>query len=188
MVGDSQILRNAGSHTIVICCLGNSLFKTEKGLEKEFNVTHANGRLHLSGQVMPINDDEFFKLLLDIKAFAESLQGMVEKIVIIPPLPRHFNRCCENYMHFNSKYNGIEFVSDVRDWVVFMSQSSLFSRAPECPILIPALTSIFGPNLTNSKLVGKDDVHLAEQSMDILVHAMSQLVMVGKGTGAPTFS
>ena len=184
MVGESQILRNTGNHVIIICCLGNSLFKTEKGLEKEFNVTHVNKRLHLSGQVMPISDEEFFKLLVDTKDFAESLQGMVEKIVIIPPIPRHFNRCCENYKHFNSKYSGFNFVSDVRDWGVFMSQSSLFNRNSECPILVPALTSIFGADLTNSKLLGKDDVHLAEKSLDILAQAMSQLVEMGGESGS----
>ena len=185
----NEIVLNSGflgkKSTIIICCLGNSLLKPRNGFEKDFSVKFSEQKiekgtnqkaLHITGQVLSISDVEFHNLLLLVKEFAESLGGMVEKVILIPPIPRHFHRCCNDFTHFNSDFNAKDFVSDVRDWGLFMAQSKLFDRQGNCPIIVPALTSIFGAEITNSNLVCKDGVHLTEKNLELLTQAVVELV------------
>ena len=57
-----------------------------------------------------------------------------------------------------------------------MAQSKMFNRYGPCPTYVPALTSIFGTDVSNANLVGADGVHLTERNLTLLSKAIAKLV------------
>ena len=162
--------------TLVFVGFGNSLLKARSDLELK---VISGTPIHIYGQVSQISDQEFQSKLENVTSFVSKL-GL--KSIIIPPLPRHFSRCCVDMYHFDRDFDGSDFVSDIRDWGIFMAQSKSIRPLDQTPIL----ASIFGCDLFQSSLTGKDGVHLKEIHLKRLNNSISELVRSGDaGTTAP---
>ena len=166
--------------TLVFVGFGNSLLKARQGFE--LKVIHRNPT-HIYGQASQISDQEFQTMIENVSAFVSKL-GV--RCVLIPPLPRHFSRCCVDMYHFDRDFDGTEFVADVRDWGIFMAQSKIVRPTDQSKISIPHLASIFGTDLFQSNLTGKDGVHLKDSFQKCLNIGIADMIRAGAaGSSVP---
>ena len=101
------------------------------------------------------------------------------RCVLIPPLPRHFSRCCVDMYHFDRDFDGADFVADVRDWGIFMAQSRIVRPTDHSMIMVPHLASILGTELFHSYITGKDGVHLKETFQKRLNSGVTEMIRAG---------
>ena len=164
------------NRTIIFCGLGNSLLKGRE--ERPVSVSkEKNGKIHIKGQVDTISDSDFDKLICELVLFSKAVSEMEGKLIILPPLCRHFTKCCGLGDHFFVDFDPIAFNKNIRDWGIYMCRSLRFKEiGGKVQVNVPFLGNIFGEDYTTPRIIGHDGVHLNQAGNRTLATAIGACV------------
>ena len=161
---------------VIFCGFGNSLLKPREGEELKVKAGYNKVRkepTHILGQVSSISHADFEQIL---ETTLEFLGRTFSKCILIPPMPRHFDRCCDSYQHFSPDFDGKTMVSNIIDWGVFMARSARVSKRGQANFSVPYLPSVFGDVMLNSSFNSGDGIHLTSGGAKIFTGAVLDLV------------
>ena len=140
--------------------------------------------IHLTTQVSGITPEEFGVIADSVFAFLKKLDFQA---IVIPPMPRHFTRCCVHLDHFDTSFDGRIFVQATIIYGIFLARSLRFETSPGGKTFFtPHLGSIFGEKLFDFRFTEPDGVHPTESNLKILSDSIADLVRcINVGIPAP---
>ena len=172
---------------VIFCGFGNSLLKAKQGhtlVAYPGNVSARDNPMHLKTQVLGIHPDEFGSRADHVFDFLCQLDYQT---IIIPPMPRHFTRCCAHIDHFDSDFEGTKFVESTIIFGIFMSRSLRYASSKSGKkFFVPHLGSIFGDQIFDQRFTSADGVHPSGPNLKVFVESIADLVRcINVGVPAP---
>ena len=163
--------RPAENDVVIFGCISNTVLKSSDG--SELNFYKDGGKIHIEGPATLISDCEFQEKLELLHSMANRITGVIHqcKILIVPILPRHFDRCCAHFQHFGSP--GPTLVSTLRDWSIFMSRFKHNTVDDQVQVFTLSLDKIFGRNIWQGDFTSPDGIHLNHTGIALLASAIN---------------